>query len=57
MNEDSRKGNIVQVSGGAQVDDEVCVDEVDKGFQVDYRVQRIVLLLGSVQWAIVCADG
>ena len=48
----------MQVNGGAQVDDEVCVVEADNGIQVDYRDQRMVLLLlGSVQWAIVCADG
>jgi hypothetical protein len=39
------------VNVGAQV------DEIDKGLQVDHRVQRMVLLPGSVRSAIVCADG
>jgi hypothetical protein len=39
------------------MDDEVYVDEVDNDLQVDYKLQRMVLLPGGAQNTIACADG
>ena len=47
----------MQVNRGAQVDDELCVDKVDNGLEVAYRVQRMVPLREGVRGSIVCADG